>query len=896
MTRGTKSTPNFEQATARFRDAGIPARALLPLIPADAKISSVGDLDENSLGKIPGRYNERARDWRGLGGSYITTGLHDGDFEKFASWPTPNVGILGRFAPAIDVDAENEDGRRFVERVMVRAFGDKANYATRLRGDGPRRLYAFKSASVNDPDLWVRTRRLAFRLKGEGETNKPHKIDVQGYGTHYVITGTHPSGDLYEWDQEWDFADLFASKEIEVIDNNDVSRFVDTLREMLDEEGGELLRSTGGRAPGEERDYSDQDPIFEVREIFKGLERIPNNAANFETRDEFVSMLASIRAALGREAEAERDQIEAWACADPAFCWPEYFDKAWESLERGVRVDRDSLDRRFKRAGVFASAAADFDVAGTAERAGIREDKAERKEAKDDVLAEVASKYIFGRVNTATDDATPRMRSFTDPAVEWQTKDWWAFKSDDHNTDLVAELHESFPANEAGMWNFIRALRRYELADKRRRIFYTGTTRDPNYDRGEIVVEENPDETQTRLLNMRFVSPVIRHAKFPPKDPRQAREDVETLLEFIKRVFGAELWQYELDTLAYMAQTGRRPGHMLLLIGDSGVGKSTYIQMLISMFDGIGRNMGGQIDGTKLTNEAARRFALANTEGCRIISVKELPEGSSAQNMAAVTAAIKQLVDPGPDGDYYQVEAKGKDTRSVRNYARVVASSNYENALQIEAQDRRIFYVRCGIEAAERPEEAYYIALHDVTGNPERLAAFWRFLKARDVSHYDPAKAPPMSKEKREAQIAGLPRFERHLVGALEVYRKADRALFDLAELGELMTAMSENEYRNTNESVDDRKTYDFSSGAGQSAANLKKLNTYAIKVCSPRTSAERLPPIYGLRSLKPRVEPLRTADKGTVLEALERDRQKRLSGDHPFRVFEGPLKPSRQR
>jgi hypothetical protein len=900
MGSAQKSTPNFGEATQRFRDAGIPARALLPIAPVDARISGVGDLDEKNLGKAPGRYNPRSRDWRGLGGGkhgYTVEGVPKAEIPVMHEWPTPNAGILGRFAPGIDSDAETEEARRLVERALTATFGDKACYAERIRGTGPRRLYAFRITDpANEAEL-VRTRHISYRLKGEDDRDPLHKIDVIGYGNQYLITGTHPSGDLYEWHPEWDLADLFASDEIEKIGNSDIVRFVEVFRELLEAEGGEITRSTGGRAAGEERDYSDEEPLFPVKDIFDGLDRIPNNADNFESRDEFVSMLARIRAALGSEAETERDQVEAWACEDPDWCPPEYFDKAWDSLERGVRVDRDSLDRVFKRAGVFASAKVEFASAGPADMREVRKEAAEKKDAADDLLADVASRYVFGRVNTATDDGTLRMRAVWDPAVEWRALDWWQFRSDDQNVNLILELQDDhFAEGEKGLWQFIRALRRFEMADKDRRIFYTGITRDPNADRGAIVVEQNPDGTQTRELNMRYLSPVIRHARRPAKNPQQARRDTETILEFIKRVFG-ELAEYELNTLAYMAQTGKRPGHMLLLVGEGGVGKSTYIQMLISMFDGIGKDMGGQIDGTKMTNEAARRFALARTEGCRIISIKELPEGSTAHNMAAVTASIKQIVDPGMDGDYYQIEAKGKDTRSVRNFARVVASSNYNNALLIEENDRRIFFVRCQIDLDNKPELEYYAAINDVTSNAERLAAFWRYLLDRDVSGYDPAKAPPVSREKREAQIAGLPAWDRHFQAALETLRAGKRALFDLAELGELMTAMAENEHANTDGAIDDRRVYDFGKAAGGAASSTKRLSRYAVRLCQPRVGQERLSPVYGLRSSRPLLDKLANAHRDDVLEALDRDRERNaLSRDHVWPVFDGPVKAARQR
>lgn len=847
---------------------------------------------EDVLGKAPGRFSPRKGDWRGLASgqhNYVRDGLTRAHVEEMADWPTPNVGIIGRFMPAIDSDAESEDARRLVERAITAAFGDAA-VAERLRGKSPRRLYAFRAASPDDPEKQVRTRRISYRLKGETEKDPLHKIDVQGVGAQYLIAGIHPSGSPYEWHPDWDLCELFKSGDLEKIDNADILRFIECLRDEVKANGGEITRMAGGHAPGEENDFSKEDPIFPVRDIFAGLDRIPNNAENFDTRDDFVSMLASIRAALGAEAEAERDQVEAWACEDPDWCWPEYFDKAWDSLDRGVRVDRFSLDRRFRAAGVFASAKVEFASAGDADMGEVREEKAKRKDERTDLLADAAVRYIFGRVNTDTDDGTFRMRDALDPAVEFVGLNWWKFQSDDPNTSIILKLQQHYKEGEAGFWDFIRDMRRGH-GDK----FYTGKTRNPNYDRGDIVVEKNPDGTFTQELNMRFLSQVIRYAGRPAKDPRQAREDVETVLEFMGRIFG-ELSNYELDTLAFMAQTGRRPGHMLLLVGESGVGKSTYIQMLISMFDGVGKGMGGQIDGTKMVNEAARRFILAKTEGCRVISIKELPEGSTAHNMAAVTSSIKQIVDPGVEGDYYQIEPKGRDSYPVRNFARVVASSNYNNALLIEENDRRIFFVRCGIDLDNKPDTEYYTDVNDVIKEPARLAAFWRYLVARDVSSYDPAKAPPMSREKREAQIAGMQPWERHFTAALETLRFAKRNLFDLAELGELMTAMAENEHANTDGAIDDRRAYDFARASGASSA--KRLHRIAVKLCSPKSNGDRLPPVYGLRTARPLLDKLAGGDKDDILEALDRDRDRHtLSRDHAFPVFSGPLKPgNRQR
>lgn len=904
MGSGSKSTPKFGDATQQFRDAGIPGGVLLPIAPVDARISGVGDFKEDVLGKSPGRFHKRNGTWSGLyikDRNHLREGLTAEHRKAFADWPTPNVGIIGRYAPAIDSDAESEDARRLVERALDTAFGNAA-IAERKRGNVSRRLYAFLNVDPHNPDSRVRSRSLTYKLGADGPTDKPHKIDIIGYGRQFLIAGRHQSGDDYRWAKGWGLCDLVKAGTIEKIDNSDMDRFLAAFEAELAADGGAVLNSSGGHAPGEEKDWSEYDPIFPINKIFDGLDRIPNNAENFETRDEFVSMLASIRAALGNEAEAERSEIEAWACADPDWCPPEYFDKAWDSLDRGVRVDRHSLDRRFRQAGVFASAQHEFAEASDDGLDVPAQDRAKRKEARNDTLDVVASRYIFGRVNTDTDDNVLRMRSSMDASVEFSGVNWWKFQTDDTDVSLVKELHESFAVGEAGFWDFIRAMRKYESRPVKKgelenpRLFYTGKTRNPNYPRGAIVVEHNVDGSEVQELNLRFQSPVIKFAETPPKDEKQAREDVARILDFIDRVFhDPKLAAYELDTLAFMVQTGRRPGHMLLLVGESGVGKSTYIQMLISMFDGVGKDMGSQIDGTKIANEAARRFALAKVEGCRIISIKELPEGSTASNMAAVTASIKQIVDPGTDGDYIEIERKRKDTVSVRNFARVVSTSNYANALQIEKHDRRIFYVLCGITLDTKPGPNWYSDLNDVTGSPKRLAAFWRYLQARDVSHYDPAAAPPVSKEKAEAQLAGLPAWDRHYEAAMATLRAGKRSLFDLGELGELMTAMADNEHANTDGQTDDRRAYDFGKAAGAAASSLKRLERYSVKLLRPKVNGERLPPVYGLRTARPLLDKLAGADRDDILEALDRDRETcTLPRAHPLSdKFDGPLKPA---
>jgi hypothetical protein len=889
MARVSQSTPNFGEASQRFIDAHIPAAALLPIVPPDAQISKFGSLDANVLGKSPGRYNNRWQDWRGLGGNYVSEGVTSGSEQiEFAGWPTTSVGVLGRYLPGIDSDAENEDARRLIEETVIQVFGRDADIAERLRGKSPRRLYAFEARFPDDPNRWVRTRRVVYEYAGA-----QHQLDLQGYGSQYLIAGTHQNlRDEYVWREGFDLAELYGDDRIYQVEDADFLRFLDTFVKNLERAGGKVLSSRGGDAPGLLRQYHDHEPIMPPRELLRALDRLPNTEETFPTRDDAVGVLSSVRAALGFEAEEYTDDVRDWFMAEGWCPDADYFDKIWDSLEQGVRVGRMSIDRYFRNAGIHVTAKLDFPDDGAEEMKAHREAKAEKKaeveaEAKG-LLADLANTFIFGIVNTRQDQGKFAMRRAFTPGVEWTCEDWWKLKALDPDVDLVEAAQDCDRyAGAGGLFVMLRDLNRVHPE-----VFYHGETRHPDYERGDIVPEPQQDGGTINYVNMRFQSPVIRYANRPPADPRQARADLEVYLEFVGRVFG-ELAAYELDTLAYMVQTRRRPGHLLFLVGDQGVGKSIYLNSLVSMFDGIGKDMGGQIDGTKLTSDAARRFALARVEGCRIISVKELPDGSTPAQMANITAALKQIVDAGPDADYFQIEQKGKDSRSVQNFARVVISSNYKTAIPLEEQDRRTFYVACGITLDNQPDADYYARLAEVTTNPERLATVYRFLKDRKIGHYDPTKAPPVSRDKLAATVAAIqdPTI-RHMTAALETMRYHGRKVFDAQELADLMTAMGDNEFENTGH--DDRRKYDVTERSSGLLQAMKRLQRHAAPIGKFKTGdgKSRMPVIYGFNRSRDAWTDVE-GRKSALLDMLDEERERvRFTQEHPFENFRGPTKP----
>jgi hypothetical protein len=704
-----------------------------------------------------------------------------------------------------------------------------------------------------------------------------------------------PGGAMYEWHRKYDLCDLVADGELAQADDANMGRFLTILAEEVETAGGEVLPTSSGAGGGggDRRDYSADEPALPVEAIFRALESLPNTEADFPTHDSFVAVLAKIRAALGCEAEAERDRVEEWACEDLELCSHDYFEKTWDSLRRGVGVSRRALERFLREKRIFPNLENEFPNLTQAEKDELSAVTKPFREMQDALLDEFAKTYVLGRANAATDDRVPTIRRKDEPDTAAVALNWWQSRTDDLNVQLVHKLRTcgQYTPDDTGLWSFIREIRK-----KRPEITFMGTTLHPGYGRGEIVVKENPDGTTTRKLNMRFESPVIRWAKKAPRDPERAKADVEIWLEFVGRLFGPDA-DYELDTLAYMAQTGNRPGHFLYLVGEPGVGKTTHIHILEMLFDGPSRSQGA-IDGTKLVSEGSRRFALAKIEGRRIVSVQELPDNISSVAKAQITSILKQVVDIGGGGYYIQIERKGQDITAVQNFARFTMTTNYDNALPIEPNDRRAFYVRCNIIAEDKPSSAYYERLAAIGKNPERLAEIWRYLLKRDWrAIYDPAKAPPLSNAKLEAQIIAIEiAVKRHVAAALALLSASGRAMLDVQELAELASDMSENEYLNTDGAIDDRAEYDFQrpSAAGQAA--LRYLKAEALKVGGGKDGrgykvdggTRRLPVIYVFKKAKVAGR-LSVADRDDVLDALHRDRRRPLLMDrHPLKRFAG--------
>lgn len=630
MTSTNKSTHveaprTFREATKRFTDAGFAPSELLPIVPPGP------DAAENarkSLGKMPGRFLSFDGEWRGLRGDHLTRGLAEDVQRQAQKWPTGNVGLLCRSFPAIDCDVGSEPARRVVERAAVAVFG--LGYAERIRGDGPRRLYALRSRPDLEPAHQVPNEKWAFRLPGDGDTL--HYVDILGHGKQFVAAGTHPTGDAYGWREGSDLCAMVQANEIEWIERTDIDNLRARFEEEVRKEGGTVVLmpggSGGGASKGTGRDYSRDEPTIAPKRLIAAMKKMPNSSANFRDRESFIAVIAGFKAAAGREADNFEDEVREWAASgEPGFGYEgAEFDKIWRST-RHPRVTPDYLTGLLRRHKVHDFAGDDFSDSAPGVSREIAGHKAAAKAVmatKNAPLLERAAKaYVFQHMGTATGVASRNirqpMRQRAHPDRVWSATDWWAKLLSDPDPQLLRDLHIAYGDKKTDLPKFL-----WELESAYPFAFFTREIRHPGYDYGEVVERYDTRGSPDGALNMRQRSQAQNAADKPRRDPALARQDRDHFLDFFRRGFGdGQISEYLLDTLAYMVKTGKRPGHMLVIEGEPEAGKSLFVETLIALLDGTGPHVRGRIDGAKLMNEAALRFLFGQIEGSRIVSIKE---------------------------------------------------------------------------------------------------------------------------------------------------------------------------------------------------------------------------------------------------------------------------------
>jgi hypothetical protein len=192
-----------------------------------------------------------------------------------------------------------------------------------------------------------------------------------------------------------------------------------------------------------------------------------------------------------------------------------------------------------------------------------------------------------------------------------------------------------------------------------------------------------------------------------------------------------ELYSYIRKWIAHIVQKpATLPKTSLVLRGLQGTGKNSFVGPVGAL---VGKSFGEYTDMEKVVG----RFT-GHLKNKLIIHANEATWGGDKKKEGILKALITDKE--------RAVEMKGKDVFSVKNYARLIISSNNDWVTPVGLDDRR--FVFCNVSSKRKTDPEYFKALREEIGTeeegykPEFLNALLNDLFQEELSQFSPQERP----------------------------------------------------------------------------------------------------------------------------------------------------------
>jgi putative DNA primase/helicase len=160
---------------------------VIPIMPADAVISSNSAVGAENRGKVPGKYLG-VGEWCGLA-QWTQLPVSNQDIETWDTWPGAGVGIRTGHVVGVDIDVTDEALSLAIEQVALKELGP----APSRIGNPPKRLLPYQ---IEKPIKKTRDEYI------HGDTGELHAVEILGDGQQFVAEGIHPkTGKPYTWER-----------------------------------------------------------------------------------------------------------------------------------------------------------------------------------------------------------------------------------------------------------------------------------------------------------------------------------------------------------------------------------------------------------------------------------------------------------------------------------------------------------------------------------------------------------------------------------------------------------------------------------------------------------------------------------------------------------------------
>lgn len=239
--------------------------------------------------------------------------------------------------------------------------------------------------------------------------------------------------------------------------------------------------------------------------------------------------------------------------------------------------------------------------------------------------------------------------------------------------------------------------------------------------------------------------------------PRDDIECINVIINHIDNLCGNEAngKDYMLDYFAHIIQKpSEKPRVAVVFKSDAqGVGKN----LLLESFN---NNILGEEFGmaTACQDEVFSRF---NTSDQKLILVMDEASGKeSYMNSEKIKSRITC--------DNIYKEVKGFTGYNVRDYARMFFLSNTFTPVKVELQDRRFVIFDCNCDHANEP--SYFNPLLKALNDKDVMHTFYKFLKDRDISNWNPINDRPITKIYKELQSVNVPITAEYLCHLVDTH------------------------------------------------------------------------------------------------------------------------------
>ena len=204
------------------------------------------------------------------------------------------------------------------------------------------------------------------------------------------------------------------------------------------------------------------------------------------------------------------------------------------------------------------------------------------------------------------------------------------------------------------------------------------------------------------------------------------------------------LYNYIVKYLAHAIQCPEeKPGVMLVLIGDEGIGKGFFIRLLEVIWSHTTLQVSDIDDVVGSFNKClGTAFWVALDEALFKGDKK------SQDRMKSLVTEPK-----------IQICEKYEPRRTIDSFHRFIACTNHDQWGQIRSDDRRYLFVR--VSNCQKQNQAYFSQLHSALNDGISVPAFAHYLYNLDITHFNPREKPNTNEsfEQKRQSLTGFARY-----------------------------------------------------------------------------------------------------------------------------------------